>query len=191
MGEKEEGQTNKHKEFIESLVKEQPVTRAFNKLNKAPLEVSVYRHTSAVQALEDELLLIDEAMSDCKDDKLKEQLLNRKSKTEEEIKKLEADRIEGVLTHLTYRDVNDIKAAVTEAVVHFREYKFDPEVVMARIVAEERFMTVFCCLKKKDDVHSRYFKSLDDIAQMDELTVFDIYNKWEKHFVLTEEELKN
>lgn len=187
----ENKESKKEKEFIDGLIKEQPVTRAFQKLNREPLEISVYRHTSSIQDLESELALIDEALSKVKEDSDKATLVAQKEKVEADLKRLEKDKIEAVLTKLTYRDINDIKAAVTEAVLHFQEFNFDQNVMITRIVAEERFMTVFCALKHKDKPGQRYFASLEEIAQLDDMTVFDLYNKWESHFVLTDDELKN
>jgi len=188
----ENKEKKKEKEFLEGLVKEQPVTRAFQKLNREPMEISVYRHTSSIQALETEISLIDEALAQVKEDSDKTATLTeRKTVVEASIKDLEKDKIEGVLTKLTYRDINDIKAAVTEAVIHFQEYNFDQNVMITRVVAEERFMTVFCALKKKGKPNEKYFGSLEEIAQVDDLTIFDLYNQWETHFVLTEDELKN
>ena len=92
---------------------------------------------------------------------------------------------------MTYRDVNDIKAAITEAVVHFQEYKFDMDVIMARVAAEERYMTVFCALKCKENPSKRYFATLEDVAAVEEATIYRLYNRWEQHFVLTDTELKN
>jgi len=181
----------KEKEFLDGLVKDQPVTRAMQKLTREPLAISVYRHTPKIEAMESELAIVDSALANVKDESDKVKIEERKKQLEAELKTLENDKIEGILTPLTYRDVNDIKAAVTEAIIHFQEYKFDPEVVMSRVVAEERFMTVFCALKSKDNRNVRYFSSLDDIAMMDEMTIFDLYNKWEQHFVLTDTELKN
>jgi hypothetical protein len=184
------GNTDKDKEFVESLVKEQGTTKAFQKLHRGPLLVSVYRHTSVIESLEKELIFIEDAMTKAAElEKVK--LEERKSTIAEELKKLEADTIEGVLTTLTYRDINDIKASVTEAVLHFKEYNFDIDVVMSRIAAEERYMTIFCALKQAGNTSVRYFKSLEEIAAIDDFTIFDLYNKWEKQFVLTDEELKN
>lgn len=187
----ENKESKKEKEFIDGLVKEQPVTKAFQKLNREPLEISVYRHTSSIQDLESELALIDEALSKVKEDSDKATLVAQQEKVKKELTKLEEDKIDGVLTKLTYRDINDIKAAVTEAVLHFQEYNFDQNVMITRIVAEERFMTVFCALKKKNNHNQKYFANLEEIAQVDDVTIFDLYNKWEAHYVLTDDEIKN
>lgn len=179
------------KELVESLVKDQMTTRAMQKLSRGPLHVTVSRHALTLDALESQLALYEDAIKDAKDSDTQKKLEEEKSQLKEEISKLDADRIEGILTPLTYRDINDIKAAVTEAVIHFQEYKFDPEVILSRIVAEEKFMTVFCALKSLNNPKERYFKTLDEIAQFDEMTIFDLYRKWEDHFVLSDDEIKN
>lgn len=184
-------QLEKEIDFLDQLVKQNSTTNAMQKLDRKPLKVSVYRHTPFVQQLEEELSLIEESLKKDTKDSIKEKLNNRKLAVEKKLKEAENDKIEGQLTFLTYRDINDVKAAVTEAAMHFEEYNFDPGVKLSRIVAEERYMTVFCALKCTDNDKKRYFKSLEDIAQIDDVTIFDIYEKWEKHFVLTEEELKN
>jgi hypothetical protein len=182
---------NKQKEveFLESLVKDQTVTRAIQKLNREPLKVSVYRHTSVIEALERESALIKDALTQIKENNDEAKLKQRLAEIESELDKVEKDTIDGVLTQLTYRDINDIKAAVTEALVHFKDYNFDLEVIMTRVIAEERYMTVFCALKTLSG--QRYFKSLDEIALVEDSTIFALYDKWEKHFVLTDDELKN
>jgi len=176
--------------FVDGLVKEQSSTYAIQKLYRKPLPVSVYRHTSLVEALEAKAVELEEAFKQLDGaDKIEAQ--KNLNELKSELDKLEADKIEGVLSPLTYRDVNDIKAAITEAVIHFQEYKFDMNVIMARIAAEERYMTVFCALKKKDSPSNRFFDTLDDVAGMEEATIYHLYNLWERHFVLTDSELKN
>lgn len=179
------------KKLVDSLFKEKVATKAYQKLNNPPLEVSVYRHTSSVEALQDNILRIDEQLNEVKDEKQKKILNEKKQFAEEQLKEFEKDKIEGVLLPLSWRDLNDVKAAVTEAIVHFNEYNFDAEVQLVRVAAEERFMTVFCALRQKRDKTTRYFKSLDEIAQMDEMTIYDLYSRWEKQFILTDEEIKN
>lgn len=179
------------KRLVESLLKDQIATRAYQKLNRPPLEVNVYRHSSSVEALQNQLSLFNERLEDVKDETIKQDLNKKKQFAEEQLAKLEKDKIDGYLVPLTWRDLNDIKAAVTEAIVHFSEYKFDSDVQLVRIAAEERFMTVFCALKQKDDKKTRFFKSLEEIAEIDDLTIFDLYQKWEDHFVLTDKEIKN
>jgi len=181
---------NEEKVFVDNLVKEQSITNTLQKLHRKPFLISVYRHTSLVEALETELFAIEEAMPKLDEtEKAKAQARNEEAKSE--LAKLEADCIEGILHPLTYRDVNDIKAAITEAVVHFQEYKFEMDVVMSRIAAEERYMTVFCALKKKDNSNKRYFDTLEDVAAVEESTIYRLYNRWEQHFVITDNELKN
>ena len=185
-----EEQKKEEKEFIDGLVREQAVTNAIQKLHKKPFPISVYRHTSLVEALEAEQFAISDAMPKL-DEAKKAEAQKRFEDVTAELVKLETDNIEGILSPLTYRDVNDIKAAITEAVVHFQEYKFDMEIVMARIAAEERYMTVFCALKRKENPNKRYFDTLEDVAAVEEATIYRLYNRWEQHFVLTDTELKN
>lgn len=187
----EGNEQKEEKKFIEELVKDQPATKALQKLNRKPLEISVYRHTSLVGDYEKALALIDEQIPNAKDNDVLKELEETKKEVLKKLEDVEKDKIEGVLTPLLYRDMQDIKAAVTEAVVHFQEYKFDIEVIMARVIAEERYMTVFCALKRKDNPSKRYFTSLEEIVLMDDATIFDIYKRWEDHFVLTVDELKN
>ena len=188
--EKESEKKQEEKAFVETLKKEQVVTTALQKLHRKPFSISVYRHVSLVEALEAELCSIEEAIPQL-DESKKAEAQKRRDELNVELAKLEADKIEGVLTPLTYRDINDIKAAITEAVVHFQEYKFDMDVTMARVAAEERYMTVFCVLKSTTDTSKRYFATLEDVAAIDEATIYLLYNRWEQHFVLTDTELKN
>jgi hypothetical protein len=178
-------------EAMNKLVKDAQVTQALTKLNQTSLEISVYRHTSLVQSLEMELQLIEEELQRAKDSDTKKSLEERKNLIKPKLEEAMSSKIEGILTPLKYRDINDIKAAVTEAVVHFNEYNFDNEVKLSRIIAEERYMTVFCALKKKESIRLKYFNNLEEIALCDDLTISDIYEQWAKHFVLTNEELKN
>lgn len=179
------------KKLLEGLLKDKTATKAYQKLNQSPLEVSVYRHSSSVEALQEQLSQINERLEDVRDETLKNDLNKKKQFAEERLAQFEKDKIEGYLASLTWRDLNDIKAAVTEAIVHFSEYNFDPDVQLIRIAAEERYMTVFCALKQKENKNDKFFKSLEEIAQIDELTIFDLYQKWEDHFVLTDNEIKN
>jgi hypothetical protein len=183
---------NKEKsKFLDDLIAEQPVTRAYQKLNREPLKVSVFKNTSAIQALEEAITRVEELIEDADGEEIKTNLKAHIEETKKELVKLEQDKLEGALTHLTYRDINDIKAAVTDAVMHLQSYKLSPETVLGRIAAEERFMTIFCAFKQKNNTSVRYFATLDDIAQVDEMTIFDLYSQWEKYFVLTDEEIKN
>lgn len=187
----EKEQKNEEQEFVDGLIKEQSVTNSLQKLHRKSLEVSVYRHMSLVDALEAEICSMEEAIPQLSEEEAKATTQKRLAELKAELAKLETDCIKGILCPLTYRDVNDIKAAITEAVVHFQEYKFDMNIIMARIAAEERYMTVFCVLKKKNNPMQRYFNTLEDVAAVEEATIYYLYNQWEKHFVLTDTELKN
>lgn len=178
-------------ELLDELLKSHTVTRAIKKLNEKPLEVSVYRYTSAVEALEQELTLTSDAIAKTKEENVLGHLQKRKQFCEEELAKHENEKIEGVMTQLTFRDMFDVKAAITEAALSFKKHNFDAEVQMVRMAAEERYMTVFCALKKKDDLTKQYFGTLNDIALADDITIAELYLKWEKHFILTDDELKN
>jgi hypothetical protein len=179
------------KELIEGLLKEQTATRAIQKLNRKSIEISVYRHASLVDELAVELSRLNDELTQDIANESRSLIETKKSVIEDRLKELEKDKIEGVLTTLTYRDINDIKAAVTEALVHFKRYDFDLDVIMSRVVAEERYMTVFCALKQKGNTSIPYFSKLEDIAEIDDITIFDIFKKWEDHFVLSADELKN
>jgi len=183
-------ENKKESAFIKGLTDEESATNAISKLNKDPIKLSVFRHTALVQQLEAGLDKIDEELKNAKSDSEKKSLNDSKKTVKKQLAKEENIKIEGYLTTITYRDVMDIKAAVTEAVVHFNRYNFDIDVKMARIVAEERYMTVFCALKKADKV-TPYFAELKDIVEIDDTTIFDIYDLWDKAFVVTSDELKN
>lgn len=185
-----EGEKEK-KEFLNDVVKNQDVTRAIVKLGKKVLPVNIHRHVSLVKAIKDDLAKIPEILKDETNEKIKADLETLKVKREEALAKEEKDRIEGVLTTLTYRDMNDIKAAVTEALIHFSDYNFDTNVKMARVVAEERYMTVFCALKRSDDPTKKYFSTLEELSQVEDETLFELYDLWFKTFVLTDSEIKN
>jgi len=184
------------KKLLNELASTQSVTNSVTKLNKKSLEVIVYRHTSAVQALEQELSLTSGAITKEKakskvDEATLEHLNKRKQFCEEELKKHENNKIEAVMVPLSYRDISNIKAAVTEAVLSFQKFKFDKDVQMIRIAAEERLMTVFCALRKKENPQETYFESLEEIVLADDVTMDDLHAIWEKHFVLTDTEIKN
>jgi len=183
--------TDKDKELLDSLVQEKKSIDAFRKINAAPIPVSIYRHSSLVEALEIELGELDSALKDAPSEDRKKAIEERQVELTKRLDEQEKDKIEGILTPLTYRDINDIKAAITEAIIHFNDYNFDPEVKMARVLMEERYMTVFCSLKKKNSPKVRYFRTLDEIALVDEDTINLLHKLWENQFVLTEDELKN
>ena len=182
--------------FIKDLVQGASATRAITKLNTEPKEIKVYRYGSQVQILEDALYDIDSHFTEENRQKNPSQktldALNKiKKDTEERLKKHDENMIEGILMPLKYRDINLVKAAATEAVIDLQEHNFDHAVVMTRLIAEERYMTVFCALREKDNPKQRYFKNLEEIALSDDITILNIYQEWENHFVITEDELKN
>lgn len=183
-------ENKQEKEFVSGLVKDQPTTVALKKLYKKSLEVKIVRHTSLVESLHSELHTLEEAMPQA-DEATKAEALKRQEAIKADLVKFEADVIEGVLYPLSYRDVNDVKAVITEAVLHFQEYKFEMDVIMARIAAEERYMTIFCALRQKGNPDKRYFANLEEIAAVEETTIQELYALWEKNFVLTDTELKN
>ena len=188
--ERESDKKKDEKDFVDGLAKEQEATKAYQKLHRKPLEISVNRQLAVVETLERNIVVLEQSLEGL-DEPKKAEIQKQITELNAELIKLDADKIEGILTPLTYRDVNDIKAAITEAVVHFKEYKFEMNVVMARIAAEERYMTVFCALKRKDDPTRRYFDTLEDVAEIDETAIYVLYSRWEQHFVLTDSELKN
>lgn len=175
---------------LKQIVADKYATNAIRKLNREPFKISVHRHLSLVEQLQDELDAIEVKLQDTKDEKIRDQVTKYKDQVATKLKECKDNKIEGYLTTLTYRDVNDIKAAVTEAVVHFDTYNFDPEIKLARVIAEERYMTVFCALKESDK-RTKIFRTLEDIANVDDATIFEIYDLWEQEFVLTDTEIKN
>lgn len=184
-------QNEQEKEVLDQLIKEQGATKAIQKLNRTSHSVSAYRHTSLVQEIELRLGQLDERLKDTKDSETEASLKAEVKELEERLALEDKDKIEGVLTPLSWRDINNIKAFITEAVLDFNEFNFDPAVKIARMIAEERYATVFLCLKKKDNPKVRYFDTLEDVAVIEEETINDIYSTWEKYFVVTEDELKN
>jgi len=179
------------KQLMDELTKTHAVTKTGIKLNRKILEVNIYRHTSAVEALEQELSLTSDAITKTKDKDVLDHLDKRKKFCETELDKHENDKIEGTMTPLTYRDIVNIKAAVTEAVLDFQKFNFDQEVQMIRVAAEERLMTVFCALKCKDNLKQTFFKTLEEIVVADDATIAELYAQWDKHFLNTDEEIKN
>lgn len=189
-------ENSESKQLLDDLINTHSVTNAITKLNKKSLEVNVYRHTSAVQALEQELTLTSDAITKTKSQKKVDQVIldhleKRKKFCEEELNKHDNDRIEAIMMPLSYRDICNIKASVTEAVLAFKKFKFDSDVQMVRVAAEERLMTVFCVLRKKENPQEYYFEDLVNIALADDVTIAELYSKWEQHFVLTDTEIKN
>lgn len=185
-----EGEKDK-KEFLNEMVKNQDVTKAIVKLGKKQLPVNIYRHVSLVKSIKDDLAKIPDILKEETNEKIKADIVALQQKHEASLAREEKDKIEGVLTTLTYRDINDIKAAVTEALIHFSDYNFDTNVKMARVVAEERYMTVFCALKRSDDPSKKYFSNLEELSQVEDETLFALYDLWFNNFVLTDSEIKN
>ena len=194
--EKKEENRKKDEKFLKSLAQDAVATRAITKLSAEPKEIKVYRHASQVQALEDMLYDIDSKIDDeNRQQKPNQSMLDalnkRKADVESKLKEHDENMIEGILMPLTYRDINLVKAAATEAIIDLQEHNFDHAVIMTRLIAEERYMTVFCALRQKENTRKRYFKNLEEIALSDDVTILKIYQEWENHFVISEDDIKN
>lgn len=178
------------KEYLDNLVKERYATQAIQKLHRKPLAISICRQVALLDTLELDLASLEDKIKDAKDSDEVNDLNAFKEKLVTRLEEVKKDTIDGVLYPLTYREANDVKAFVTEALVHFDTFKFDTSVKMARIIAEEKFATVFFVLKRKDS-KAQYFQTLDEVCTIDDVTLISIYNTWYDHFVLSDEEIKN
>jgi len=190
--EREQEQEQKRQgKFLESLIKEQPVTTGIQKLGKKNLDINVYRHTSAVELLEEQLSQLDEKLAKTEDESEKQKFEDYREKLKNNVDAQESMKIEGTLTPLSYKDINIIKGLVTDLVVDLTKFKVSQDVILSQLIIEERRATIFFTLKQKGNLRKQYFASLEEIGLVDDDTINDIYNLWNKNFVLTDTELKN
>ena len=178
-------------EEIDNVLKNEKVVKSMDKLKKERVEVDINPKKFLLEYTKEELKKLEaqstEGLSE-EDVKLLEQ--TKKNYTEN-VETYSKAQLKAVIVPLKYRDLQIIKSGIFEAVQSAQQYNWDDAVKIRAMIREERTLTVYLSLKKKDNVAQPYYSSLEEICKETDTTIDELYNIYLENFVLTEEERKN
>jgi hypothetical protein len=182
----EELKSDEKKDIADQIEREGDLAKSMAKLLTGGVEVSVYKYKLLIEETKRRLEDLRKAYEGLErtDDQL--QILN---KVEADLARYENDKIEGILTPLKYREIQLIKAGMAEAQLETRKMGYDLDVQILMALTEQRALTVYFALKKKDGV-TRYFSSLEEIAALPDDVINELYDLYMEKIGLTPEERK-
>jgi len=174
-----------------NILEEGKVIKAMEKLRKEKVEVDINPKKFLLQFSKEELEKLEKTSIDgLGEDDLKS-LEKAKSEFKKDIENYSSATLKAIMVPLKYRDLQTIKNGIYEAVNESQKYNWDDNVKIRAMIREERTLTVFLSLKKKDDLSKQYYESLEDICKESDLTIDELYNIYLENFVLSDKERKN
>ena len=175
--------------------KQDQVVEAMEKVKKDKVEVKINPQKFLLEYTKEELVKLEAKDTTGMEEASVKLLEQMKKNYAENIKKYEVAVLEGVMVPLKYRDVQMIKIAIMQdqraLKEDFKEMTFSQEVLMLSMIQEEQTLTVYLSLRKKDNINERYYGSLEEIGNVTETTIAELYNIYFDNFRLTEAERKN
>jgi len=178
-------------EEIKKVLEEENLTKAIGKLRLDKVEVSLNPKKYLVDFSKQELKKLEEAGSEEIPADILAHIEDSKKIYKDNIEKYANEKLEGVLVPLRYKDLQTIKDGILEAVKYSQEFNWDDDIKLKAMIREERTLTVYLSLRKKESIEKRYYDNLEQIAQVPESTIDELYNIYFTNFVLTEAERKN
>jgi hypothetical protein len=176
---------------VEKVLGNEKIIKSMEKIKKEKVEVDINPKKFLLEYTKEELVKLEsqtiEGLSEA-DAKLLEQTKENYKKNIEEYSQA---RLQATMVPLKYRDLQIIKNGVFEAVQTAQQYNWDDAVKIRAMIREERTLTVYLSLRKKDNIAQSYYPSLEEICKETDTTIDELYNIYLENFVLTDEERKN
>jgi len=171
----------------DAIEKDGEASKTLAKLFTDKVEVDVYKYRPLVEAAKEQVANLRKALEDSsKPDDYSTVLKN----AEDELGKLENDKIQGYLTPITYREIQLIKAGIAEAQLETRKMNYDLDIQLLMSIIEQKILTVYFALKQKDG-KTKFFKNLEEIAVLPDETVNDLFDLYMTKIGLSADERKN
>jgi len=176
---------------VQDVLKEEPVTTAMSKLKRERLEVSINPKKFLLDYTNAELEKIAKVDRTKFSEEENKQLDIMEKTLKDGLEQYSDVQLEGVMVPLRYKELQAIKDGVLEAVKYGQEFNWDEDIRLRAMIREEHTLTVYLSLKKKNDLTTRYYSSLEEIALETETTINALYALYQENFVLSEVERKN
>ena len=175
----------------EKILKDEKVIKSMEKIKKVKVDVNINPKKFLLDYTKEELKKLEEQkLEGLSEDEIK--LLEQAKKNyKENIEKYSQEKLEAVMMPLKYRDLQVVKSGIFEAIQSAQQYNWDDTVKIRAMIREERTLTVYLSLKKKDDINQLYYSSLEEICKETDTAIDDLYSIYLENFVLTDEERKN
>ena len=175
----------------EKILKEGKVIKAVEKLKKEKLDIDINPKKFLLEYTKEELKKLEEQSVEGLSEEEIKLLEQTKKNYKENIETYSQARLQATMVPLKYRDKQIIKSGIFEAVQSAKQYNWDDTVKIRAMIREDRTLTIYLSLKKKDDVNKSYYDSLEEICNETDPTIDELYNIYLENFVLTDEERKN
>jgi len=180
--------TKRDKENIsETLIQDGEAAKSLIKLLTDKAEVKVYKYKPMIEAARAQIDSLKKALESGESN---EEVSAMIKQAEEQLQKAENEVLHGYLTPLTYRQIQLVKAGISEAQLEARKMGFDLDVQLLMSIREQRALTVYFALKRLDG-KTLFFSDLKDIAVLPEQAIDELYELYMTHIGLTPDDRKN
>lgn len=176
---------------VNKILKDEKEIKIMNKLKKDKVEVSINPRKFLLDYTKEELIKLDAQSVEGLSDEEKNSLEQIKTNLRNNITEYENAKLEAFMVPMKYRDLQTIKSGVFEAVVSSQQYNWEESVKIRAMIREERTLTVYLSLKKKEDITKPYYANLEEVCKETDTTIDELYNIYLANFVITDEERKN
>lgn len=170
---------------------EDKATQAMGKLKKERVDVDINPRKFLLEYSKEELKKLEEQTLEGLNEEDRKTLEQAKQSQRELIEGYSKARLQAVMVPLKYKDLQVIKNGIYEAIQTAKQYNWDDNVKIRAMVREERTLTVYLSLKKKDDISKPYYETLEKICEETDTAIDELYNIYLTSFVLTGTERKN
>ena len=173
------------------VLKDEKVNKAMSKLKKDRVEIDINPKKFLLEFSKDELKKLEDTSIEGLNEADLKVLEQSKTTYKEDIKKYAQARLVAVMVPLKYRDLQTVKNGIYEAIQTAQQFNWDEVIRIRAMIREERTLTVYLSLRKKDDISKSYYENLEEICKETDTTIDELYNIYLENFVLTEIERKN
>jgi hypothetical protein len=176
---------------VDKVLKDEKEIKAMGKLKRDKVEISINPKKFLLSYTKEELVKIEAQSVEGLSEEEVKTLTQIKVNLANNIAEYEIAKLEAIMVPLKYRDLQTIKNGVFEAVVASQQYNWEESVKIRAMIREERTLTVYLSLKKKEDITKPYYVSLEDVCKETDTTIDELYNIYLANFVMSDEERKN
>ena len=176
---------------VEKVLGNEKVIKSMEKIKREKVDVDINPKKFLLSWTKDELKKLEEQTTENLTEEDVKLLEQTKVNYQKSIEEYAQARLQATMVPLKYRDLQIIKNGVFEAVQTAQQYNWDDAVKIRAMIREERTLTVYLSLKKKDNITQSYYTSLEEICKETDTTIDELYNTYLENFVLTDEERKN
>jgi len=177
--------------MAEDKKKEEKVAKVMGKLKKDRVDIDINPKKFLLEYSKVELKKVEETSIEGLSEVDLKLIEQAKSSFKDDIDKYSKARLEATMVPLKYRDLQTIKNGIYEAIESARQYNWDDNVKIRAMIREERTLTVYLSLRKKDDITKLFYTTLEEVCKETDTTIDELYTMYLENFVISDEERKN